>query len=440
MNFSQFGARSRRRLPTLAAGAALAAALLLGANDGSALEVASSYNPVGSGARASGMGGAFIAVADDATAASWNPAGLVQLEKPEFSVVYGYFNRDQTYSADPSSGLNGQNNSMDANGINYASFVYPFTLASKNMVVSLNYQRLFDMNKEVKFRFNNPGTLTIDQTLSQKGYLSTLTPAFAIQVIPELYLGVAVNIWDDFMGTSSWETNTRLTGQGFFGGNTFPIDQTSHAKSEFSGVNATAGFLLNLNKLTIGGVFKSPFSGRMKVSSTGTDSVNGDPLPTSVVDHLDMPMSAGLGTSYRFSDKFLASVDAYWTQWSKFSQRGTDVNTGLELGSNPFTNGFEKLNDTVQVRLGAEYLFMNGKSVIPARAGLFYDPEPGPAGGIDKYFGFSLGSGYTWENYSFDVAYQFRKGNNVSSDLTGAPNISSTMTQHTVLTSLIYRF
>ena len=37
----------------------------------------SSPNPVGSGARALGWGSAFIAVADDATAASWNPGGLI---------------------------------------------------------------------------------------------------------------------------------------------------------------------------------------------------------------------------------------------------------------------------------------------------------------------------------------------------------------------------
>ena len=40
------------------------------------IDISSSPNVVGSGARAMGMGGAFIAVADDATAASWNPAGL----------------------------------------------------------------------------------------------------------------------------------------------------------------------------------------------------------------------------------------------------------------------------------------------------------------------------------------------------------------------------
>ena len=38
------------------------------------------------GARSLGMGGAFAAVADDATAAFANPAGLTQLTRPEVSI------------------------------------------------------------------------------------------------------------------------------------------------------------------------------------------------------------------------------------------------------------------------------------------------------------------------------------------------------------------
>ena len=61
--------------------------------------IASSPNPVGSGARAVGMGGAFIGIADDATAASWNPAGLIQMETPEMSVVGGYYSRAEDFSS-----------------------------------------------------------------------------------------------------------------------------------------------------------------------------------------------------------------------------------------------------------------------------------------------------------------------------------------------------
>src|SRR5258708_36399105 len=46
-----------------------------------------SFSPIGAGARGLGMGGAFIAVADDGTAASFNPAGLAQLRRTEFAVV-----------------------------------------------------------------------------------------------------------------------------------------------------------------------------------------------------------------------------------------------------------------------------------------------------------------------------------------------------------------
>src|SRR5258706_4082464 len=47
-----------------------------------------SLSRAGSGARAAGMGDAFVAVSDDGTAASWNPAGLAQLRQPELSFVY----------------------------------------------------------------------------------------------------------------------------------------------------------------------------------------------------------------------------------------------------------------------------------------------------------------------------------------------------------------
>ena len=42
----------------------------------------------GVGARALGMGGAFVAISDDATATYWNPAGLTKVKKHSFSAMY----------------------------------------------------------------------------------------------------------------------------------------------------------------------------------------------------------------------------------------------------------------------------------------------------------------------------------------------------------------
>ncbi len=52
----------------------------------------------GVGARALGMGGAFFAVADDASASYWNPAGLVFLEKKEFSFMQAKMFADTSFN------------------------------------------------------------------------------------------------------------------------------------------------------------------------------------------------------------------------------------------------------------------------------------------------------------------------------------------------------
>jgi long-subunit fatty acid transport protein len=94
-----------------------------------------SLNRPGSGARAAGMGNAFIAVSDDGTAASWNPAGLSQLRKPEFSVVYNTSRRTlslEGYRArDESAAFTTLATASTVGSLEFASAAVPFSVGGK---------------------------------------------------------------------------------------------------------------------------------------------------------------------------------------------------------------------------------------------------------------------------------------------------------------------
>jgi len=57
---------------------------------GAADKYAADWMTYGAGARALGMGGAFVAVADDATAPYWNPAGMPSVERAAVSAMHSY--------------------------------------------------------------------------------------------------------------------------------------------------------------------------------------------------------------------------------------------------------------------------------------------------------------------------------------------------------------
>jgi len=199
--------------------------------------------PVGSGARALGLAGAFTAVADDATAASWNPAGLVQLEHPEVSVVYRYSAREDALESKNDDLVVGQDR-YDSSELNYFSAVYPFYLDERNAVVSMNYQETYDFTQTFTARFQGSNQQNVDTTIlqtffrrttnyidranlkltiisdvttdtqsqigqmldsslltgidfRQSGTIDAFSPAFALDVNPRFSLGMTFNIYTD---------------------------------------------------------------------------------------------------------------------------------------------------------------------------------------------------------------------------------------------------
>jgi long-subunit fatty acid transport protein len=197
--------------------------------------------PSGSGARALGQGCAFTAVADDATAASWNPAGLMHLESPEASVV-ARFSREVDDHRSDSADLAVGRNEFSNESLNYFSLAWPFRVCRRNWVVSLNYQEAYDFGhhftgdlrqrseettrdrkveeftentKETQwdniFEFNldtesrTRSSSDIRQVLTsemltsvdfrQYGIVDAFSPALAADVTPRLSLGGALNLY-----------------------------------------------------------------------------------------------------------------------------------------------------------------------------------------------------------------------------------------------------
>jgi len=411
--------------------------------------IASSPNPVGSGARALGMGGAFIAVADDATAASWNPGGLIQLETPEVSVVGAYNHRteDTTYNSFPEASGPQRTSTLD---LNYLSGVYPFQMLDHNAVVSLNYQHLYDFNKKVRFGFQDnepPQIETTQYELEQEGGLYTISPAFAVQILPALSVGLTLNVWEDALYDNEWKLKRHQTSSGSFMGFPFSSVEDLQETYRFSGINFNLGIMWNINStFTLGAVFKSPFSGDVKHAYHSTRSIVFPTDPErnrteaqsySEKETLDMPMSYGIGLAARLSDALSVALDLYRTEWGDYV-----LHTGDGRKLSPVTGKLESESDvgaTTQVRVGGEYLFIGEETVIPLRAGLFYDPEPAD-GSPDNFWGVSVGSGIAYKQFVYDIAYQYRFGRNVRSAVVGDEASRQDVQQHTVYMSIIYHF
>ncbi|MBF0507996.1 MAG: outer membrane protein transport protein [Deltaproteobacteria bacterium] len=415
------------------------------------MHIASSPNPVGSGARALGMGGAFIAVADDATAASWNPGGLIQLERPEISIVGASWWQTEINSSQAHPESNGRNsfNNMD---LNYLSAAYPFYFLERNMIVSLNFQDLYDMNKDIKYNYKQEGVIggipfssRAAYTFEGRGSLRALSPAFAVEITNGLSLGLAVNVWTDkLFWSNGWTRKLAYTADVTFPGKlqrtATDLEEQYH---DLFGINYHIGALWNVNKwFTLGAVVKTPFTMKLTRTFKSLDQILDPPGPAKTDKNdedieLDFPLSYGLGTAFRLSDKLTLSADIYRTEWSQHLLRDSHGNVFSPIADLP--QSLADVPATHQIRIGGEYLFILEKTIIPARAGIFYDPQPAQ-GTVNPFYGFSLGSGVMIGDTVFDVAYQYRWGREARNILFQIPDATTDVDQHMVLLSVIQHF
>jgi long-subunit fatty acid transport protein len=383
-------------------------AILLGF---SALEVAlaqQSFNFIGSGARARGMGGAFIGVADDATAISWNPAGLATLERPEASVV-GIYTMDK-YTVKVTSSLLGESAEVKFDQshpvFNFASAAFPLVVAERNLVVAVAYQRLID------FYYKDEDD---DSEYEEKGGVDAISPGIAVQVTPEVSVGASVNIWT---GHYDEKYTDKVTPANSY-------DEKNVDK--FSGLNFNIGVMGQFEKAKIGAVMKTPLTLKDKYSYAGTD----------YTDKLKFPMMFGFGVSFMPNENLTLAADYEIRQFSKLKLY--DDITGTE-------EQVENIEDVNQLRVGLEYLVIQDFGVLPLRLGFRTDPWYERGLDNEKVTGlvFTGGLGVIIGNVWIDGAYELgmaKTENNDDWDGDGvADELSFKQTTHNIMVSAVIHF
>lgn len=455
-----------------------------------------SFNPVGAGARGLGMGGAFTAVADDGSAASFNPAGLSQLRRSEITLVGFSTSLNSTVSARNADRIVDKTRHTAPD---FAGLVVPFDLGGHNLAVQLSYQRAVDLfgrgRASIVQSFlldeadPNLGSLNFVGTISpeQSGAFHTVTATTGFQVTSRLSLGASVNYWfANWTAEGRTESRIELVIPGFpptvLPAGSVRFDQ----QQKLNGVNVNSGFLLRYPKVSVGGVVRLPFKGNYSLHEKDEGSVldlsdlEGRGPVRVPIDHdfetdnrLHWPRSAGLGIAFRPVRGLTLAADYSKSQWSKayfeelpegalLTDRDDDANTVQFTDRNFFdllpqsgkgrkqqTEGSATV-DTAQWRTGAEYLIVLPKVVVPVRAGLYRDRSPIADLATDegrRIKGYTLGTGLNFSRFVIDVAFERRTSEGVvgirrqgfDASLTRDLSTEQVKEQRFVA-SLIYRF
>ncbi len=375
-----------------------------------------SFSIIGAGARAAGMGGAFTALADDASAASFNPAGLALLLLPEVSVVGSGQRHRESYTsfvpvASPSSSSYDDTAvGFDTGAVNFAALTLPFTVARRNLCVQLSYQQLIDFSYdgERSFYQRAGGTpvLGFRQSVRQSGDIATLSLALAYQLTQRLSLGATLSHWDgDWVFSTYDEARDVTTTHGGF--------LSYQQRNRLEGWSLNVGGLLRYRYLNLGATYRFGFDGDYRfASSFTTDIPTSIELGPPVKATLHWPSSWTAGIAIKPSDDWHVTADYARYNWSAMEIRGlgdagrTTVNFfDLEPSAQTATR------DIHQWRFGTEYTFFAGHVPLALRGGYFRDEQPAKlleAAGRNSSDGYSAGAGIKLGQLSIDVAYQRR--------------------------------
>ncbi len=359
------------------------------------------YNLLGGGARARGMGGAFIGVSDDPSAASWNPAGLTQIDKYQMGATLYFVKPRLKYTTTFANSDFANSLKQTKTSISFGSVILPFKLYQKNVVASVLYNRSSDIYDKRIYNFPGerridgfgvydlrgsgiPGEDSIrvgDKEEEITGGLDVINLSLSTKVYKELSFGVGINIY-----TGSYEFNSRQQIR-FTWNPAFDTLITYHpfVKGSYSGANFTLGAMYKYRDFRFGAVLKTPFKLQEKddtqflkdviingVKITNPDAISSRPIfPVDYKQKWEIPLMLGFGASYKIKGLTLAGD----VELRNFSKAKLQYPSIWSNPSSPTATLDLDWNSLTQFRIGGEYVYQNKYGSVPIRAGFRNDPQ-----------------------------------------------------------------
>jgi long-subunit fatty acid transport protein len=345
------------------------------------------------GARANGMGRSFIGVADDATAAVTNPAGLLNLTRPQ---TYGEYKNTQLKTDRLASitSLQTLQPTTFESTVNSLSFLSASLPINSKLAAGFSIQRFLDYHEVYNIAARRvPGTPDSDPRFffPVNGNADFTATSFggsvAYAVMPSLKVGVTIagnmlkadsdQIRTDFVQGPTFRSNPNDVVPSAILANQTSIHDKQNA------ISATIGVLYTVNDMVSAG-FTYDRSPRFNTSvnyqfnpgyrtppgTTGTNQPlqQGTGFPKAVA--INVPDRFGGGVAVRPIPKLLIAADAVRINYSSLT-KSTTIIFNLSLTGNEYVTP-----DVTELHAGAEYnvYSVNGNPIF-VRGGVFTNPN-----------------------------------------------------------------
>jgi len=372
------------------------------------------------GARSLAMGGAFVALADDATAAYSNPAGLVVLNRPELSVEgrgWGFqnftpdvghvFGGPSNLGVDTIAGLIDRGFDTDAAGVSFLSFVYPSERWS--LGVFRHELSRFNTNREFQGPFfdcrggyrddvpprapfcgeevRGDGVDRIFPSRQSIGIdIQSVGASFAVKLSDRISLGVSALYYDFTMDARNRvfaaRQESRFTEADFTYPDNLELESTQSGKDHAIAANAGLLFRLSPN-LTIGAAYRQGPEFQFELKSVFGNShpavLDGRETPGTAFawepqNPFKVPDTYALGVAFNPTQTMTVSFEYDRVQFSQLIRDLRDAARASVEESAAVMQRFQQ-GDANQFRMGFEYLKLFRERILALQAGFWYDPD-----------------------------------------------------------------